>query len=68
MTDRFNAFVVVLDHDLRDDDAQDTLNAIRQIKGVLNVEPKVVGLEDQIAYGRARDELSHKLWKALHDG
>ncbi len=39
MTDRYAGFVVVLDEDVREDDAQATINAIRQIKGVLGVEP-----------------------------
>lgn len=32
-------YIVVLSKDLRKDDAEATLNAIRQIKGVVGVEP-----------------------------
>lgn len=65
MTDRFNAFVVVLEHDLRDDDAQAIINAIRQLKGVLDVQPHVAGFEDAIAEARVKNELRQKLWKVL---
>lgn len=65
MTDRFNAFVVVLEHDLRDDDAQAIINAIRQLKGVLDVQPHVATFDDAIAETRVRHELRQKLWKAL---
>ncbi len=68
MTDRFNGFVVVLKHDLREDDAEATIAAIRQIKGVLSVEPHVGSLlEDHIAYQRVKDAISRKLWAALND-
>lgn len=67
MTDRINAFVVILDQDVRDDDAQAIINAIRQLKGVLDVQPHVAGFEDAIAETRVRHELRQKLWKALED-
>jgi hypothetical protein len=41
MTDRVTAFLVVLDRDIRDDDAQPTLDAIKQIRFVATVEPVV---------------------------
>lgn len=57
MTDRHSGYVVVLDHDMREDDAEAILNAIRMIKGVATVEPVVSSLLDgQIAEGR-RDRL-----------
>ena len=65
MTDRINAFVVILEHDLRDDDAQAIINAIRQLKGVLDVQPHVAGFDAAIAEARVRHELRQKLWKVL---
>ena len=41
MTDRINAFIVILDRDIREDDAEDTITALKQIKGVLSVKPKL---------------------------
>lgn len=65
MTDRYNAFLVVLEQDLREDDAEATLTALKQIKGVLSVEPHVASFEDHIAEARVRAELVEKLWQAL---
>lgn len=39
MTDRLKGCTVVFEHDVRTDDAESTLNAIRAIRGVLKVEP-----------------------------
>jgi len=63
MTDRYNALVVVLDHDIRDDDAEALLNAIRMLKGVLSVKGNVSDIGDLIAQDRA----SHELRKQLRD-
>jgi len=67
MTDRYNALTVVLDHDIRSDDAEVLVSAIKQLRGVLNVIPNVVeNLTDEIAEARVRQELSKKLWAVLH--
>lgn len=39
MTDRYSGFVVALDEDIREDDAETVVAAIRMIKGVIRVEP-----------------------------
>ncbi len=41
MTERYSGFVVVLDEDRREDDSEAIIQAIRQLKGVLKVEPVV---------------------------
>ena len=66
MTDRINSFIVVLESDIRDDDAQPTIDAIRQIRGVLSVEPNVSDAMAFIAESRARRELGTKIWKVLY--
>ena len=65
MTDRINALTVILDQDIRDDDAQALINAIKQLRGVLDVTPHVASFEDAIATSRARQELIDKVWKAI---
>lgn len=67
MTDRINAFVVVLERDTRTDDVEATLAAIRQIRNVLSVEPHVAELVDHIAYVRARTNISEALFKSLKE-
>ncbi len=68
MTDRINALIVVLEHDICDDDAEVTINAIKQIRGVLKVKPHIAEFADEIAFERARYELIAKLWAVLHGG
>lgn len=65
MTDRFNSLFVVLTKDIREDDAETLINAIKMIKGVLSVTPRVADPSDQIAYERARVEIAEKMWAVL---
>jgi hypothetical protein len=66
MTDRLNGLYVVLDQDIREDDAEATIAAIKQIKGVLSVTPNVAGFDEHIAEVRIKSELSQKLLRVLH--
>lgn len=61
MTDRYNALTVVLERNIRDDDAETILAAIRMIKGVHSVTGNVADVESHIAEERARHELGQKL-------
>lgn len=65
MTDRYNAFIVVLERDIREDDADATLTALRRIKGVLSVEPHTLSVEDHIAEQRILYKVRHNLFEAL---
>lgn len=65
MTDRFAGFVVTLEQDLREDDAAVTVAAIRQIRGVMNVEPVLIKAEIHIANARAQREIETKILDAL---
>ena len=65
MTDRYNQLVVVLTEDLRADDAEPLMNAIRQMKGVLAVDGNVVTSSDHAATMRARHELGQKVREFL---
>lgn len=67
MTDRINSLTVVLTTDIRTDDAEEIINAIKMVKGVIKVTPLVAQIEDHIAYTRARRDLVEKLWHVLHD-
>lgn len=57
MTTRFSAFTVILENDIREDDAEVLISAIKQLRGVQDV----IGYESnpmqQIAESRARNEL-----------
>lgn len=41
MTDRYNSFLVILDRDIRDDDAQAILTTLKQVRGVVDVKPNI---------------------------
>jgi hypothetical protein len=66
MTDRVNGFFVVLEQDIREDDAEATIAAIKQIRGVLSVKPNVGGFDEYIAEMRVRSELTDALLKVLY--
>jgi hypothetical protein len=66
MTTRLKGFVVALEHDLRDDDAQVIKSALEQIRGVLTVKPIESASEDMIVEQRIRRELGQKLWAVLY--
>lgn len=67
MTDRLNSFIVVLEQDIREDDAQETLIALRNIKGVLDVKPNTTEVNTIIYESRIKTKYRLKLFKALED-
>lgn len=66
MTDRFNTLTVVLEKDMRDDDAERLLDAIRCMRCVLSVDGNVANPSDYMAEERVKRDLSDKLWQVLH--
>ena len=71
MTDRYNTLTVVLKEDIRDDDAEYLINAIRMLKRVLSVKGNVASSSDYAAEERAkdyfRDKLVDILWPSSRD-
>ena len=61
MTDRYNYLTVALEFDLRSDDAQALIEAVKMLKGVLTVEPHVVNGTDFTSEARVRQEIVKKL-------
>jgi len=66
MTDRYHSLTVVLEHDIRDDDAEPLINAIKMLHGVLSVKGNVSSFEVHTATERARFELGQKLWEVIY--
>jgi hypothetical protein len=66
MTDRLKGVIVTFEQDIRDDDAEPMLAAIRMIKGVAGVSPLVSTSEDLMARTRVRCELSGELSDLIH--
>ena len=65
MTDRFHSLTVVLEHDMREDDAESLLQAIRHLRGVLSVKGEVASPDTWMAESRARWDLRQKLTEVL---
>lgn len=68
MTTRHSGYIVILEDDIREDDAEDLMKLLRQIRGIISVRP-VEGLSPQIAIAKARalQELEKKIWNILHE-
>jgi hypothetical protein len=67
VTDRHSAYIVILKDDIREDDAEPTINALRMIQGVASVEPVVATYEQMVAYGRANHEWHMRILQMLKD-
>lgn len=65
MTDRLRSVLVVLDRDYRDDDAEPILAAIRQIRGVREVAPRVEDAGAYVAVSTARAEVRRQIREAV---
>jgi hypothetical protein len=66
MTDRFHTLTVVLEKDIREDDAVFLMNAIRAMRGVVSVGGVISDFDSHMAYTRARAELGNQLWEILY--
>jgi hypothetical protein len=66
MTDRYHTLTVVLEANMRDDDAEHLMAAIRCMKRVLSVHGVVANYESIMAEDRAKRELGEKLWNVIY--
>ena len=67
MTDRIKGMTITLDADIREDDVQAIVNAMKMIKGVVHVEPSIVTVEDHINREMIRYEFKHKLFNFVKE-
>lgn len=65
MTDRVSSFLVTLEQNRREDDAEAILNALRMVKGVIAVEPVKADVATQVAEARVSRQLRDRLWKVI---
>jgi hypothetical protein len=65
MTDRLKGVWVAFDRDIRTDDAEPLIEAIKQLRGVLSVTANVSDADDWMARERIRQELREQLWEVL---
>ena len=67
MTDRHAGYVITLREDVREDDAEALVNAIKMIKGVVSVTPMTNDIPFQMAQERVRQQLGEELTTAIHE-
>lgn len=67
MTDRIRSLTVVLDNDYRDDDVQEVINAIKMIKGVLEVSEHIVNHQDYTNRTIVEHEMKRKLYDFIQN-
>lgn len=65
MTDKINALTVILNHDMRVDDAQPLIAAIKQFRGVADVQEHITDLSDHLAFVRAKEDLRRQILEVL---
>ena len=65
MTQRVKGFVVSLDNDMREDDVEHIVNAIKMIKGVSGVQNVDSGIDDVINRMNIKREMSEKIFETL---
>ena len=68
MTDRYHSLTVVLQKDIREDDAPAIMNAIGMIRGVAAVDGCVANVTTHMAEERARRDLAEKVLSVLRGG
>ncbi len=61
MTDRYHSLTVTFGEDVRDDDAEIVIEAIKMFRGVISVKGNVSDLNTHVARERVRLELGKKL-------
>jgi len=66
VTDRIFALTVLLDQDIRDDDVQPIVEAIKMVRHVQKVETHVSNIQVWAGEERARQKLGQQLWEVLY--
>lgn len=67
MTDRVKGFVVTLEKDIRIDDVESLMQAIRHMRGIANVEPSISNPDDSINQSRIKSELRGKMYDFIKE-
>jgi hypothetical protein len=65
MTDRIKAITVVLADNMREDDANETMAAIQQLRHVVSVDAHIADVNHHSAKMQVRAEMQDRVWKAI---
>lgn len=66
MTDRIAGYIVTLEKDIREDDAEKITIALKMVKGVIDVQPLVSDPTLAMAVSRSRNDLMNKIFDVFH--
>jgi hypothetical protein len=66
MTDRIKGVTVVLEPNIREDDAQVIIDAIKMIRGVCDVQTHISNLDHYMAFSQARMEMEKDIYDLMN--
>ena len=66
MTDRIHSITIVLEKDMRVDDAEAILTAVRQLRGVIAADGNVTNGTEYVIESRIRRDFGERLWHVLY--
>lgn len=66
MTDRIHSITVVLEENLRVDDAERILDALRMVRGVISADGNIADPDSHMAEVRARTDLHQKMFDVIY--
>jgi len=61
MTDRYKGFLVTLDKEIRSDDSEQIITALKMVRGVHSVQPYVMNMQDHMSYVKAEKDVGFKI-------
>ncbi len=67
MTDRVKGLTITLESDIRIEDISPLMNAILQMKGVIDVSPIISNASDSVVKLRCRQEMREKLYTLISE-
>lgn len=67
MSDKIKGLTIVLEPNIRDDDAEVIINAIKMIRGVAGVEAHVADLDHYMAVAQVRTQIGMDLLDSIRE-
>lgn len=67
MTDRVKGFTVTLEKDIRIDDVEDIINAIKMVRGVAHVEPSITTSDDHMNREMIKNDFKTRIFRSIHE-
>lgn len=67
MTDRVKGLTITLAQDIRIDDVQPLMDAIKMMRGVVDVQPSIANSDDHINRSRIKWEIRSKIMEFINE-